>query len=82
MFIIMEVQSFADGGISTPCYAYSDQNRAEQKYHSVLSSAAVSALPKHTCFMLTDDGYVVKSECYKHEVEPEPEPESEELDNG
>lgn len=78
MFIIMEVQVFADGGISTPCYAYSDKNKAEQKYHAILSSAAVSALPKHTCFMLTDEGYVVKSECYKHEVEPEPESESEE----
>ena len=62
-------------GYAQAGYAYSDQNRAEQKYHSVLSSAAVSALPKHTCFMLTDDGYVVKSECYKHEVEPEPESE-------
>lgn len=78
MFIIMEVQVFADGGMSTPCYAYSEKNKAEQKYHAVLSSASVSALPIHTCFMLTDDGYVVKSECYKHEVEPEPEPESEE----
>ena len=75
MFIIMEVQVFANGGISTPCYAYSDRNKAEQKYHAVLSSAAVSALPTHTCFMLTDEGQVIKSECYKHEVEPEPESE-------
>lgn len=73
MYIIMEVQVFADGGISTPCYAYSDKNRAEQKYHAVLSAAAVSALPRHTCFMLTDDGYVIKSESYEHPVEPEPE---------
>ena len=73
MYIIMEVQVFPDGGISTPCYAYSDKNRAEQKYHAVLSAAAVSALPRHTCFMLTDDGYVIKSESYEHPVEPEPE---------
>ncbi len=75
MYIIMEIQIFADGGISTPCYAYSDQNKAEQKYHAVLSAAAVSSLPIHTCFMLTPDGYLIKSESYKHEVEPEPEPE-------
>ena len=73
MYIIMEVQVFADGGISTPCYAYSDKNKAEQKYHAILSSAAVSALPIHTCFMLTVEGHVIKSESYTHEVQPEPE---------
>lgn len=71
MFIIMEVQVFADGGMSTPCYAFDNKNSAEQKYHAVLSSAAVSKLPIHTAFMLTDDGYVIKSECFRHEVEAE-----------
>ena len=75
MYIIMEVQIFADGGISTPCYAYSDKNRAEQKYHTILASAAVSKLPRHTCLMLMDDGRVIRSESYEHPIEPEPEPE-------
>lgn len=69
MYIITEVQVFADGGISTPCYAFDDRNKAEQKYHAILSSASVSALPRHTAFMLTDDGYVIKSESYTHIVE-------------
>lgn len=73
MYIIMEVQVFQDGGISTPCYAYANSNSAEQKYHAVLSAAAVSTLKVHTCFMLTEDGYVIKSESYKHEIEPDPE---------
>lgn len=73
MFIIMEVQVFADGGMSTPCYAYDNKNSAEQKYHAVLSAAAVSKLPVHTCYMLTDDGSVIRRECYKHEVESTPE---------
>lgn len=77
MYIIMEVQSFANGGISTLCYDYSDKNKAEQKYHTVLASAAVSTLPRHTCFMLMDNGQVIRSESYEHPIEPEPEPESE-----
>lgn len=81
MYIIMEIQVYPDGGISTPCYAYTDKNKAEQKYHAVLSAAAVSSLLVHTCFMLTPDGYCIKSECYKHEPEPEPEPEPEEESN-
>ena len=78
MFIIMEVQVFADGATSTPCYSYDNRNSAEAKYHSILSSAAVSKLPRHTAFMLTDDGFVIKSESYNHETEPEPEEASNE----
>lgn len=82
MIIIMEIQIFPDGGISTPCYAYSDGNKAEQKYHSILSAAAVSTLLKHSACMLRDDGRLIKSECYEHPVEPEPEstPDPEELE--
>lgn len=77
MFIILELQTNTDGTVGTLINAYTERNDAESKYHLVLSSAAISTLPKHTAFMLTDDGRVVKSECYIHEIEPEPE-ESEE----
>lgn len=69
MFIIMEIQVFEDGGISTPCYAYDDKNKADSKYHSILSSASVSKLPKHSAVMVTEEGYFIKSECYEHEKE-------------
>ena len=81
MYIIMEVQVFPAGNISTPTYAYENLNSAESKYHSILSSAAVSSLPVHTAFMLTDGGQVLKSECFRHEIQPEPEPEPEETEN-
>ena len=73
MYIIVEVQVFADGKKSTPCYAYDDRNAAEAKYHAILSAAAVSKLPIHSAFMLTVDGRVIRSESYKHEVESEVE---------
>lgn len=82
MYIIMEVQVFPEGNMSTPCYAYENLNSAESKYHAILSSAAVSSLPIHTAFMLTDTGQIIKSQSYTHEIEPEPEPEkSEETEN-
>ncbi len=68
-YIIVEVQVFEDGNVSTPCYAYDNRNSAESKYHSILSSAAVSSLPKHTCYLVSDDGYVFEGKCYEHEVE-------------
>ena len=73
MYIILELQTNADGTVGTLINAYADKNEAESQYHRVLMSAAISSLPMHTAFMLTADGYVVKSECYKHEVESEVE---------
>ena len=73
MFIVMEVQLFADGAMSTPCYSYDNRNSAEAKYHSILSSAAVSKLPKHAAFLLTDDAIVIESRVYYHEQEVENE---------
>lgn len=75
MYIVMEVQVFADGGMSTPCYAFDNKNSAEQKYHAILSSAAVSSLRRHTAFMVTDTGYALKSESFEHPIEPESEVE-------
>ena len=68
MYIILELQTNADGTVGTLITAYNDKNGAESNYHRVLMAAAISELPMHTAFMLTNDGYVIKSECYKHEV--------------
>lgn len=66
MFIVMEIQVFEDGKMSTPCYAYDNKNSADSKYHAILSSASVSKLPRHSAVMLTDEGYFIKSETYEH----------------
>ena len=73
MYIIMEVQTNADGTVATLVSTYNDVNKdaAESKYHLILSAAAVSSLPRHTAFMLKDDGRIIRSECYEHPVEPE-----------
>ncbi len=71
MFIITEIQVFPDGNVSTPCYKFDDRNAAEQKYHNILASAAVSKLTTHSAVMLTEEGYYIKSECFRHEVEVE-----------
>lgn len=69
MYIILELQTNIDGTVGALINAYENQNEAESNYHKVLMSAAISNLPRHTAFMLTDDGYVIKSECYRHETE-------------
>lgn len=67
--IVTEIQKFADGGMSTPSYAFDSQQAAEAKYHAILASAAVSALPVHACVMFSEEGFPLKHECYKHETQ-------------
>jgi hypothetical protein len=79
-YIVMEIQTFDTGAVSTPTYAYDAQASAESKFHAILSSAAISKLPKHAAVLMTSEGYVQDSRCYEHEPEPEPEPEPEETE--
>lgn len=69
MFIVMEIQVFKDSKMSTPCYAFDDRNKADAKYYSLLSAAAVSKLPRHTVVMVTTDGYFLMSGTYEHKEE-------------
>lgn len=75
--IVTEIQKFADGGMSTPSYAFDSQQSAEAKYHAILASAANSALPVHACIMFSEEGFPLRHECYKHEVTPEPDDQTE-----
>ena len=65
--IVTEIQKFADGGMSTPSYAFDSQQSAEAKYHAILAGAAVSALPVHAAIMFSEEGFPLRHECYKHE---------------
>ncbi len=67
--IVTEIQKFADGGMSTPSYAFDSQQSAEAKYHAILAGAAVSALPVHAAIMFSEEGFPLRHECYKHETQ-------------
>jgi len=73
MYIVMEIQTNADGSVGTLVSTYAEQNQAESKYHQVLTYAAISNLPVHSCALLSEEGFELRHECYKHEPAPEPE---------
>ena len=75
MFIVFEIQTNDDGSVGTLVSSYADQNQAESAYHTVLSAAAVSALPVHSCVILTEEGFELEHKCYKHAPAPEPNAE-------
>lgn len=69
-YLVTEIQTFENGSISTPSYAYDNRNSAESKYHAILSSAAVSALPCHAAVLTTNEGQILDHASYRHETEP------------
>ncbi len=76
MYIVAEFQTSGDS-TAILTYSYTESNLAEQKYHEILSSAAVSNVPLHAVSMLNEYGCIAKNEFYTHATpEPTPEPET------
>ena len=67
-YIVIELQTNANDTVGILTDSYTNRDTAEQKYHMVLSAAAVSALPSHAAVMITGDGQLVKREVYHHDV--------------
>ena len=44
-YIVLEIQTNSDGTVGTIIDTFTSRNLAEQKYHLILSAAAVSQLP-------------------------------------
>ena len=66
-YLVVEMQKQTDGRIAHIETAFTDRNTAEQKYHEVLSFAAVSTIPIHTAVILSEEGNLIKKETYRHE---------------
>lgn len=65
MIIVLELQT--TGGVtSVLSNTFSDRNAAENKYHTILSSAAVSNVEAHAAVMMNHEGSVLKSSIYYH----------------
>ena len=66
MFAVMELQYTEANGLATIVTAYQSSNEAEQKYHQILSAAAISNIDTHSAVLMREDGQVIKCESYKH----------------
>lgn len=66
MYIVIELQKNAEGHVSNIVTEYANIDKAESKYHSILASAAVSNVPVHSAIIVSEEGFPVKHQCYKH----------------
>ena len=68
MYIVIELQTNTDGSVGNFVWAFSSKEQAFAKYHSVLSAAAVSALPVHAAVILDNHGLQIAAQAFEHEV--------------
>jgi len=68
-YLVIEIQTNTDGTVGNLVYSYNSRLEAESKYHAVLSAAAISALPMHTCVLFQSDGVLLARQSYMHETE-------------
>ena len=67
-YLVIEIQTSAAGTTSAIVNTYQDKAAAESKFHTILASASVSNVPVHSATIITDEGFTIKYECYKHSV--------------
>lgn len=66
MYLVIEIQKMNNGQISHLVTTHKERSEADQKYHAVLSAAAVSNVDVHSAVMLDDTGERIKGESYYH----------------
>lgn len=69
-FYVIECQTGA-AGAAIPVW-YEKEAEAEQKYHMILSAAAVSGVQKHGAIKISDDFRMLKREIYDRTPGAEP----------
>lgn len=77
MYIVSEIQTNDDGTVGILNTQHTTRPEAESKYYSVLAAAAISAVPTHACALMTNEGFLIMSQHYKHAVTQSAEPEGE-----
>lgn len=66
MYIVVELQKNADGKVGNIVTSYNTLAEAESKYHSILAAAAMSELSTHSAIIVSEEGFPVAHQCYKH----------------
>lgn len=73
-YIVLEMQTHADGQVGTLLTAYDDKATAESAYYMVLAAAVLSSLAMHAAVLMMNDGTVLMKASYEHTQVPTPTP--------
>lgn len=65
-YIVIELQKNAEGQVANLITAHNTLAEAESKFYSILAAAAVNDVPVHSAIIVSEEGFPVKHQCYKH----------------
>ena len=65
-YIVIELQKNAEGQVANLVTAHNSLAEAESKFYSILAAAAVNDVPVHSAIIVSEEGFPVKHQCYKH----------------
>lgn len=71
-YYVIELQKYQDGTYGNLTHFAYDEDadkarlKGEAKYHEILAAAAVSEIPEHAAVLMSSQGVVIESKCYKH----------------
>lgn len=65
-YIVLEIQTQADGTVATLSDSFNDLNSAYNKYYTVLAYAAISTLPRHSACLIDNTGFLQESKYFDH----------------
>ena len=65
-FIVVEMQTQADGTITTLTNDFANLDAAYNKYYTVLAYAAISTVARHSAVLMSNGGIVWESKYFDH----------------
>ena len=68
MFIVIELQTNANGQVSNVVTAFLTIEQAYNKYFTILATAAVSSVPVHAATILNNFGEEIEHKAFEHKV--------------
>ena len=66
MYIVIEIQKNTEGVVANIVTAHTTLAEAESKFYTILASAAINSVPVHSAIIVSEEGFPVKHQCYKH----------------
>ena len=67
-YAVIEMQN---GIIGSNAWVYDNRPDAEVKEYQVLAEVVKSPVAVHTVLLMTDEGFILDTKCYKHGATPE-----------
>lgn len=68
-YLILEIQTAADGTVATLITQKDDLNQAQSTYYSILAAAAISQIPLHAAVLMTNEGIVLMFQSFDRREE-------------